>query len=122
MKKLDVRLLRMIKHSKGQFISVMVIVATALCIYVLFNMTTININDAVSSYYDITNTYDLHVQVVKIPKNAVDDLKSIEGINEVQGRISFDVPLRVEDKDEKVGIRLISIPLEGENINKLYWP
>ncbi|MDF2841197.1 MAG: hypothetical protein K0Q99_1969, partial [Clostridia bacterium] len=122
MKKLDLRLLRMIKHSKGQFVSVTVIVATALCIYVLFNMTTININDAVTSYYNITNTNDLHVQLVKIPSNAVDDLKSIEGIKEVQGRISFDVPLRVEDKDEKVSIRLISLPLEGEKINKLYWP
>jgi putative ABC transport system permease protein len=122
MKKLDVRLLRMIKHSKGQFISVTAIVATALCIYVLFNMTSININDAVTSYYKMTNTNDLHVQLVKIPEGAVDELKSIEGIMEAQGRISFDVPLRVEDKDEKVSIRLISIPSKGEKINKLYWP
>lgn len=122
MKKLDVRLIRMIKHSKGQFISVTAIVATALCIYVLFNMTTININDAVATYYNITNTNDLNVQLVKIPKGAVDDLKSIEGIKEAQGRISFDVPLRVENKDEKVSIRLISVPPSGEKINKLYWP
>ncbi|HYE09390.1 MAG TPA: ABC transporter permease, partial [Patescibacteria group bacterium] len=121
MKKLDIRLLRMIKHSKGQFISVTVIVAAALCIYVLFSMTSININDAVDSYYDITNINDIQVQLVKIPKTAIDELKSIEGIKEVQGRVSFDVPLRVEDKDEKVGIRIISIPPEGEKINKLYW-
>jgi putative ABC transport system permease protein len=122
MKKLDVRLLRMIKHSKGQFISVTVIVATALCIYVLFNMTTININDAVDLYYGMTNTNDLQVQLVKIPESAVDEIKSIEGIKEAQGRISFDVPLHVEDKDEKVSVRLISTPQSGEKINKLYWP
>lgn len=122
MKKLDVRLLRMVKHSKGQFISVAVIVAAALCIYVLFNMTSININDAVDDYYRMTNINAMNVQLVKIPQNAVEELRSIEGIKEVQGRIIFDVPLRVEDKDEKVSIRLISIPPEGEKINKLYWP
>jgi putative ABC transport system permease protein len=122
MKKLDVRLLRMIKHSKGQFISVTVIVAAALCIYVLFNVTSININDAVDSYYAMTNINDIQVQLVKIPKTALDELKSIEGIQGVQGRVAFDVPLRVENADEKVSIRLISIPPTGEEINKLHWP
>lgn len=121
MKKLDVRLLRMIKHSKGQFISVTVIVAAALCIYVLFNVTSININDAVDDYYSMTNMNDLHIQLVKIPKAALDELKSIEGVEDAQGRVSFDVPLRVEDEDEKVNIRIISVPTEGEKINKLYW-
>lgn len=121
MKKLDVRLLRMIKHSKGQFISVTVIIAAALCIYVLFNMTSVNINDAVDSYYDMTNINDIQIQLVKIPKVAIGELKSIEGIKEVQGRVAFDVPLKVEDVDEKVSIRLISIPPTGEEINKLYW-
>lgn len=121
MKKLDIRLLRMIKHSKGQFISITVIVAAALCIYMLFNMTNININDAVESYYSMTNINDLQVQLVKVPKAVLNELYSIEGIKEVQGRVGFDVPLRVENKDEKVSIRIISIPPEGESINKLYW-
>lgn len=121
MKKLDIRLLRMIKHSKGQFISVTVIVAAALCIYILFNMTSININDAVADYYNMTNINDIHVQLVKIPKTAVDELASLQGVKEVQGRVSFDVPLRVENEEEKVGIRMISIPPTGEKINKLYW-
>lgn len=120
MKKLDVRLLRMIKHSKGQFISVMAIIATALCIYILFNMTSINIKSAVKDYYNLTNVNDIQVQLVKIPAGALNELKSIEGIKDVQGRLVFDVPLRVENKDEKVNIRLISIPAEGEKVNKLY--
>ncbi|WHH60885.1 ABC transporter permease [Petroclostridium sp. X23] len=120
MKKLDVRLLRMIKNSKGQFLSVTVIIAVALCIYVLFNMTTLNIKSAVDTYYDVTNINDIHVQLLKIPKGAINELKTIEEVKEVQGRISFDVPLRVDNKDEKVTIRLISIPEKDEKINKLY--
>lgn len=120
MKKLDVRLLRMIRHSKGQFISVTVIIAVALSIYVLFNMTSINIRNAVDTYYNLTNLNDIHVQLVKIPQGAVNELKTIEGIKEVQGRISYDVPLKVEDKDEEVSIRMISVPENDEEINKLF--
>lgn len=122
MKKLDVRLLRMVKHSKGQFISVTVIVAVALCIYIMFNMTTINIRNAVDHYYNATNIADLQVELLRIPQNAIDDLKSIPGVREVQGRVSNDVRLEVADKDEKVSIRVISVPKGGGEINKLYAP
>ncbi|MEL7564171.1 MAG: FtsX-like permease family protein [Dehalobacterium sp.] len=120
MKKLDTRLIRMIRRSKGQFFSVVVIVAVALCIYMLFNMCAVNLKNAISSYYDLTNFNDIHVQLVKIPQGAVDDLKAIDGIKEVQGRVSFDVPLRVENEDEKVNIRMISLPQDEERINILY--
>lgn len=120
MKKLDVRLLRMIRHSKGQFISVTVIIWVALCIFMLFSVTSVNIKDAVNSYYKLTNVNDIQVQLIKIPQSAVTELLSIEGIKDVQGRVSFDVPLRVSDKDEKVNIRIITIPDSGDRINKLY--
>ncbi len=120
MKKLDIRLLRMIKHSKGQFISVVVIVAVALLIYMLFNVTSINIRSAVDNYYALTNLNDIHIQLVKIPKGALSELLTIEGVKTVQGRVSFDVPLQVENKDERVNIRLISIPPDEEKINILY--
>jgi len=122
MKKLDVRLLRMVKHSKGQFISVTVIVAVALLIYIMFNMTTINIGNAVEHYYGTTNISDLEVELIRIPQTALSDLKSIQGISDVQGRVSVDVPLQVADKDEKVRIRIMSVPEGGGKINKLYAP
>ena len=120
MRKLDIRLLRMVKNSKGQFISVTVIVAVALCIYILFSITTINIRNAVKDYYSTTNMNDMLVELIRIPQVAVEDLKSIPGIADVQGRVSIDVPLQVADKDEKVNIRVISLPKGGGIINKLY--
>jgi putative ABC transport system permease protein len=119
MKKLNVRLLRMIKHSKGQFLSIAVTIAVALCIFMLFSNTSKNVRHAVDYYYELTNINDIQVQLVKIPQAAVSEVLSVEGIKEVQGRVSFDVPLRVENEDEKVGIRIISIP-DDESINKMY--
>ncbi|HQE65695.1 MAG TPA: ABC transporter permease, partial [Bacillota bacterium] len=120
MKKLDVRLLRMVNHSKGQFVSVTVIVAVALCIYILFSITTININNAVEQYYGETNINDIVIELMRVPQAAVDDLKSIDGISNVQGHLSVDVPLQVDDKNERVNIRIVSIPKNGGVINKLH--
>ncbi|HYE84349.1 MAG TPA: FtsX-like permease family protein [Clostridia bacterium] len=120
MKKLDRRLLRMVRHSKGQFVSITVIVAVALCIYVMLNVTIINVKNAVDHYYNTTNISDLVVELMRIPQGALEDLKSIKGINDVQGRVSFDVPLQVEDEDERVNIRIMSIPDNGGSIYKLY--
>ncbi|NPV44071.1 MAG: FtsX-like permease family protein [Firmicutes bacterium] len=120
MNKLDVRLIRLIKNTKGQFISITVVVIVALSIFVAFNMTAVNLSNTVDYYYEITNFGDIFVQLVKIPHDDINKLKSIDGVEMVQGRISFDVPLRVEDEGEKVRVRIISVPDRGEQINSLY--
>lgn len=121
MKKLDARLIRMISHSKGQFISVTVIIAAALCIFMLFSMTTVNINDAVDSYYKQSRANDVQIQLVRMPESVLRDLQRMEGIDGVQGRVKFDVSLHVEESDDKVTLRLISVPPDGEQVNRLYW-
>lgn len=120
MKKLDVRLLRLIKNSKGQFISVTMVVILALTIYVSLSMVGDNLNNSIFQYYDITNFGDILIEVTKVPKAAVDELYRIEGIKAAQGRISSDVPLRVEDPNEKVRVRIHSLPQEEATINGLY--
>lgn len=120
MKKLDVRLLRLIRNSKGQFISIAVMVILALTIYVSFSMVADNLNDSIFDYYDATNFGDVFVEVVRIPRTAIDQLHRIEGIESAQGRISSDVPLRVEDPNEKVRVRIVSLPQDTEVINGTY--
>lgn len=120
MKKLDVRLLRMIKNSKGQFISISVMIILALTIYVSFSMLADNLYNTIYHYYDITNFGDVFVEVVKAPRAAIDQLYSIEGVEAAQGRVSSDVPLRVEDPNEKVRVRVVSLPKEAGGINSIY--
>jgi len=120
MKKLDMRLIRMIRHSKGQFISVTMIIAVALCIYVLYSMLSFNIRSGVASYYTLTEMNDITVQLVRIPQGAIHAVEQIEGVKLVQGRVSFDVPLKVSDPNEKITVRLISMPQSGGAVNKPY--
>jgi len=119
MKKLDVRLLRMMGQAKGQFLSITVIIAVALCIFMLFKMLSINIRDGVKEYYKLTNMNDIQVQLVKIPQSALADIQAIDGVKDVQGRISVDVPLNLPEAGDNANIRIISVPDE-ELVNKLY--
>ncbi|PKM50358.1 MAG: peptide ABC transporter permease [Firmicutes bacterium HGW-Firmicutes-7] len=120
MKRLDVRLLRLIKHSKGQFFSISIMVIIALTIYISFNMVADNLYNSIYHYYEETNFSDVFIEVVRVPKTAIDKLYTIEGIESAQGRISADVPLRVEDPEEKVRVRIVSVPNEDKIINNLY--
>lgn len=120
MKKLDIRLLRLVRESKGQFISIMLVVILAITIYISMSMVGENLYDSILDYYDITNFGDVFIEVNKIPKIGVNKLENIEGVKKAQGRVSVDVPLRVEDPDEKVRIRLVSLPKEEDSINRLY--
>jgi putative ABC transport system permease protein len=117
MKKLDLRLLRLIKHSKGQFIAITVLVMVGLTVYTTLSMAAINLEDTINYYYNETNFADIYVEVLKIPETALERLSRIDGINLVEGRIVYDVPLKVKGGDEKVNIRVVSVP---DKINTLY--
>src|SRR5690554_5188973 len=117
MKKLDVRLLRTIGHSKGQFISLTIVVIVALIVYVSFSMVADQLYNSIHQYYEETNFAHIFVDLNRVPGNAVDGLLSIEGVDQVQGRVVSDVPLRVEDVDEKVTVRVISVFSHDNQIN-----
>lgn len=120
MKKLNVRLIRLMKKSFGQVIAVMTVIVVGLLVYTAMRMAALNLQSTLDEYYDTTNFADMYVQVVKIPSNAIDDIKNKYGITDAQGRIVSDVPLRTEDGDEKVTIRVTSLPNDEKNINEVY--
>lgn len=120
MKKLDTRLLRTIQRSKGQFISISVVIMLALTIYVSLSMVADNLNRSMAHYYEITNFGDLFIEVSRVPKGAIDKLTSIEGVARAQGRVSAEAPLRVENPEEKVNVRLVSLPKEDVRISDIF--
>ncbi len=119
MKKLDLRLLRLIRHSKGQFIAITVLVIVGLTIYTSLSTAIVNMEDTLNYYYDETNFADIFVQFSKIPESALDKVKKINGVKEVEGRIVFDIQMKTENSDEKVKTRIISIS-DNSIINKLH--
>lgn len=120
MKKLNLRLMRLIKKSYGQVIAVITVIAVGLLVYTAMKMAALNLESTLNKYYNETNFADMYAQVVKIPTGAIEDLKNKYGITDAQGRIVSDVPLKVEKGEEKVTIRVVSLPNSDKKINGTY--
>jgi len=119
MKKLNLRLFRLIRDSKGQVIAVISVIVIGLMIYTALSMASFNLQDSVEYFYDLTNFADMYVQVIKIPGSQIEKVKGYKGISDAQGRVVMDVPIKVSD-DERVNVRVISLPEAKERINSLY--
>jgi putative ABC transport system permease protein len=120
MKKLNLRLVRMIKHSKGQYIAILIVVITGLFIYTAMNSAITNLETSLLEFYDITNFGEVFIEVMHFPENDLESLKKIDNVKEAEARIIFDAPFISEDKDEKVKVRIISVDKVENKINKLY--
>ncbi|MEL7657811.1 MAG: hypothetical protein AAGU75_18105, partial [Bacillota bacterium] len=73
--KIDTMLVRMIGLSKGQFFAVLTIIIMGIATYTALNMTSINMNNTVETYYNQTNFADLFLQTSAVPNQEVEQLK-----------------------------------------------
>ncbi len=121
MRKMDKRLLRMIRSHIGQFIAISLVISVGLLTFVSFTMAMSNLENSLNYYYDEANFADIYVETLKVPKKGVDDVMKISGVKHAQGRIQYDVPLKVEDENEKVTVRVESLPKTEYKINDLYF-
>ncbi|GKT33831.1 hypothetical protein ADUPG1_007531, partial [Aduncisulcus paluster] len=116
-KKLDLRLMRTITKHKGQFIATMLVIAVGIMTFMTFRMDEINLRNSLSVYYDEANFADIFVEMNSVPQSAINKLKTLDGIKMAEGRLVFDVPLKVDDEDENVRVRIISLSKEEEHVN-----
>lgn len=119
MKKTDVMLLRMIKNSRSQFVAVLVIIIVGLSIYTAMNMATVNLETTLNTFYKENNFASIFVSAVRIPQNKVNEIGKLPGAAKSEGRIVFEVPFIGGAKDERANLRIVSIPVDNNGINKV---
>ncbi len=120
MKKLDKRLFRMIKVTKGQYIAVLAIIVTGIFVFTAVSNSAINLKDAIDDYYAETNFSDIFVKGSGIPEKLEKELIGTHDIKEAEARIVFDSTLITDDEDENVNIRVVSVDKYENKINKLF--
>jgi putative ABC transport system permease protein len=101
-------LLREIKSIKGQFISIVIIIATGITFYTGFNTTLYNLKTASKQYFREYRLAHLWVYFSQTPENVVDRIAKISGISKVTGRVVQDVKL--SPAEQNVMVRLITLP------------
>jgi putative ABC transport system permease protein len=119
MSKLNKRVLRMLVQSKGQNIAVALVIGIGLMFYIAMSSAIVNLDTTVNAYYNMTNAADLYVDIPKINSSEIKNLEGLAGVEYAEGRIVKDVRF-IGDENEKVTLRMISIPSTKKAINALY--
>lgn len=119
MKKLDKRLFRMIKNTKGQYIAVLAIIITGIFVFTALSNSSINLSDSLDDYYIETNFADIFVTASGLPEKLENSLIGEAGIKEAEARLVFDTPFVTRD-EEDVDVRVVSVDKNESKINKLF--
>ena len=82
MKKLDKRLFRMIKNTKGQYMAVLAIIITGIFVFTAVNNSAINLKDSLNDYYEETNFADIFVKGLSIPEKLERELPGTNNIKQ----------------------------------------
>ena len=120
MKKLDKRLFRMIKNTKGQYIAVLSIIITGIFIFTAVSDSAKNLRDSMINYYDTTNFADVFVTAASVPERLERELEGVENITEAEVRLSLDVRFITDSDEDRVTVRAVSVDRNENKLNKLY--
>ncbi len=120
MKKLDKRLFRLIKNTKGQYIAVLSIIITGIFVFTAVSNSSVNLRDSLDEYYEKTNFSDIFVTAVNLPERLESSLIGESDIKEAEVRLVFDTSFISENEDEKINVRVISVDKNENKINKLF--
>ena len=120
MKKLDLRLLRLIKNTKGQYIAVLSIIITGIFIFTAVSNSAKNLRDTLNDYYNTTNFADIFVTATAIPERLEGELEGTENIRQADVRLSIETKFNTDNSDDSVNVRAVSVDRKENKINELY--
>ena len=115
MKKLLLKIIRDIKQSKGQFIAIILIISIGAFLSASLNTLADGLEKYTQEYFADKNIADLSVFYSNINDEDISKLKEIEGINRIEGRVTFTGIQKTNNVKTELVIH--SIPKDNE-INK----
>ncbi len=125
MKKINRKLARDLWSSKGLFTAVIIIIFLAVSFFGSMFMAYQNLSNSYNYTYENLNFADLTVKVAEDASGAEDQLKAINGIEAVTGRMNADYALTLPgEQTSKVLVRAISLPssesVRADTVNDVY--
>ncbi|BCZ44916.1 ABC transporter permease [Clostridium gelidum] len=101
-------LLRDIKKSKGQFISILIIVVLGVTFYTAINSAFKNLSNSSSEYYSEYRLADIWVDLYSAPMGIKEKVDSIPNVKTATGRIIKDASINI--LEENATLRFITLP------------
>ncbi|MFZ5597034.1 MAG: ABC transporter permease [Bacillota bacterium] len=114
------KLYRTIWQIKGQFFSLVAVVALGITTYICMSTTYYNLEVCKKIFYQECNFADYYFQVIRAPEQVVAQIERVPGVTMVNGRIVKDVSLIKQDR-QKAKVRIVSYQFpEEKKINRLH--
>ena len=110
MSMLNRKLVRDLKHMRGQVFAVTLVVACGIATYVTMQSAYISLSEAQLGYYSAFRLADVFANAKRAPESLGPSIAAIPGVETVQTRIVMDVSLDIPGLDEPATGRLVSIP------------
>ena len=110
---LDRKLLRDLWRLRGQVCSIALVIASGIALLVMSLSTHEALKETTQAYYERAHFGHVFATVERAPKHLRPRISAIEGVQNIQTRISKQAVLELEDFAEPLLGRLVSIP-EGE--------
>lgn len=121
MNALNKKMLRDLWEMRGQLLAIALVIVAGVATYVAMTSVMDALQHSQSTYYSEYRFAEGFSSVRRAPESLHERLRRVTGINDVQTRVTAGVNLEVEDFDEPVSGRMVSIP-EGEqpSLNRLF--
>ncbi|MBT6035317.1 MAG: ABC transporter permease [Kordiimonadaceae bacterium] len=118
---LNKKLLRDFWNIKGQLVAIIFVMATGIMAFVLSFGVVDSLELGRDVYYDRFQFGDVFANAKRVPQGVKKQIQQIEGVAQVETRVTFGTIIQVDGMDEPATGRLISIPDNRDPLlNNLY--
>ncbi|MGE4092741.1 MAG: ABC transporter permease [Candidatus Binatia bacterium] len=118
---LNRKLLRDLVQLKGQVLTIALVVACGITIFVAALSTYESLLWSQRSYYETARFGDVYARLKRAPATLIPQIREIPGVAEVEARVVYDVTLDVPDLTMPAVGRLIGVPAPGQpTLNRLH--
>lgn len=114
---LHLKLWRDLTHNAGQIAAIALVIACGVMVMIITASSLNALRDSRAQFYRDAHFADIFVDLVRAPRSLLDHLESIDGVNQIEGRISSMARVTVDGFDDPVQGHFIS--LENQRLNQV---
>jgi putative ABC transport system permease protein len=120
-KALNKKLLRELWQMKGQVFAITLVVLSGTATFIMFISTINSLDFTRNKFYSDYNFSEVFVNLKRAPESLKEKIKNIEGVNQLETRVSAQAKLDIKGCSESITAKIVSIPDDGMPLmNRLY--
>lgn len=118
---LNYKLLRDIWNIRGQMAAIILVMAAGIAVYIISFGVMDSLKLTKDTYYERYQFADVFASLKRAPESVKEQIRNIAGVSTVETRVVSGVTLQMNNLNEPVTGKLISVPDNGPSLlNKLY--